>query len=99
MEWLCFGNTSNKRLPIVRVKILRRAANDLSLEHSKNFVCLQSSGGSGVRSVLGVKIGCVFPSQIIYVCCKGEIGWASLAEFEKCLETGNKPNIFFFGLI
>ena len=61
MEWLCFGNTSNKRLPIVRVKILRRAANDLSSDYSKNFACLKSSGGSGVRSVLGVKIGCVFP--------------------------------------
>ena len=61
MEWLCFGNTLNKRPPIVRVKILQRAANDLSSEHSKNFVCLQLSGGSGVRSVADVKIGCVFP--------------------------------------
>ena len=61
MEWLCFGNTLNKRPQIVRVKILRRAANDLSSEHSKNFGCPQSSGGSGVRSVTDVKIGCVFP--------------------------------------
>ena len=61
MEWLCFGNILNKRPLIVRVKTLRRAANDLSSEHSLDFVCLQSSGGSGFRSVPGVKIGCVFP--------------------------------------